>query len=191
VRNSLRSLLVAVVLVSAYAVQSVAASDDPRKDFKMRWEGRHVVLKQTLLTLVYDQRGRLGTTSRKRDGLTVARSSGAYLQFNGRYSEGDLVEKEPDRLVDVVRQTYIRGYMNDVGWYYRINPILIERYEAGTVLVVRDVELDDDGVRLSFVDDRDQDFATGLTVKWATPLSRRFTEAPLVEDLIRQYVDAL
>ena len=190
-RNCLRHLIGVVVLVSACAVQSVAASDDPRKDFENRWEGRHVVVKQTLLTLIYDQRSRLGTTSRKRDGLTVVRSSGAYLQFNGRYSEGDIVDTEPDRLIDAVRQTYLRGYMNDVGWYYRVNPILIERYEAGTILVVRDVELDDDRVRLSFVDDRDHDFATGLTVKWAMPLSRRFTEASLVEDLIQQYVDGL
>jgi hypothetical protein len=174
--------------MSAWAVQPLAASGDPRKDFEKRWESRRVVVKQTLLTLVYDERGHIGITSRKRDGLTVVTSSGAYLQFNGRYSEEDIVEREPDRLVDAVRKTYLTAYTVDSGWYYRVNPIAIERFEAGAILVVRDVQLDDDAVRLSFIDDRNREIATALTVKWAAPLSRPFA-ASLIEDLIRLYVD--
>jgi hypothetical protein len=189
VRNSPGRLLGVVVLMSAWAVPPLAASGDPRKDFEKRWESRYVVVKQTLLTLVYDERGHIGITSRKRDGLTVVTSSGAYLQFKGRYSEEDIVEREPDRLVDAVRKTYLTAYTVDSGWYYRVNPIVVERFEAGAILVVRDVQLDDHVVRLSFVDDRNREFATALTVKWAAPLSRPFAEAPLVEDLIRQYVD--
>ncbi len=91
-----------------------------------------------------------------------------------------------------IRDTYIRAYTFDIGSFHRVDPLVIERFESGTVFVVRDVRLDEDSVHLSLnavPEDRKGELATELTVRWDVPFSRGFSEAPLVEDLIRQFVD--
>jgi len=184
-------LLIALVLLMS-VVRPLAASDDAQRTFTKRWEGKQVVVKQSLLTLVYDERNRIGRYSRKRDGLIVVGVSGAHhLQFNGRDSESDIIEQDPDRLADVVRNTYIRSLDLDIGSYHKVEPIVVQRYDSGTSLVVRDVRLEEKTVTLLFTDPDGLrgEIATALTVKWAVPLSRTFTEAPLVENLIRQFVD--
>ena len=54
---------VAVVIIAlATALSTLAASESPQQAFVKRWEGQSVVVKQTLYTLVYNERGRLGNT---------------------------------------------------------------------------------------------------------------------------------
>jgi hypothetical protein len=67
------------------------------------------VLKQSLYTLVYDERSRIGKVREgKRDGLTVVTPfEGTYLQFDGRRGRDDIKETEPQRLKDAVATTYI------------------------------------------------------------------------------------
>jgi hypothetical protein len=184
-----RSLVALIILMSL--VRPMTASDDPQRAFTKRWEGKQVVVKQSLFTLVYDERNRIGHYSRKRDGLIVVGGSGAHLQFNGRDSESDIIEQDPDRLADVVRNTYIRSLDLDIGSYRKVEPIVVQRYDSGTSLVVRDVRLEEKTVTLLFTDPDGLrgEIATALTVTWPVPLSRRFAEAPLVENLIRQFVD--
>ena len=108
-----RSLVALIILMSV--VRPLTASEDPQRTFTKRWEGKRVVVKQSLFTLVYDERNRIGHYSRKRDGLIVVGLSGAHLQFNGRDSESDIIEQDPDRLADVVRNTYVRSLDLDIG----------------------------------------------------------------------------
>ena len=96
-------------MVLATAVSAVAAAENPQQAFAKNWEGRTVVLKQSLYTLVYDERSRIGRVREgKRDGLTVVTPfEGMYLQFDGRRGRDDIKETEPQRLKDAVATTYV------------------------------------------------------------------------------------
>jgi len=180
-------LVAALLGVTAHARQ-------PRREFVDSWRGRRVEIKRTLITLVYHERGRLGRIYRnKRDGLTVVTpSAGAYFQFDGRDSEQDIIARDPQQVVERIGGAYQRDEPVETGFYQRIDPQLIERYEPGGALVVRDVRIDRDRVRLSFenpaTDSPAGQIATWLTVQWPKDLSVALTEAPLIDALIRQYV---
>ena len=75
-----------LLVVSAVAIR---AAENPTAAFRREWEGRRVIVQRTLLTLVYDERSRVSTTTRgKREGLVVATRPGAIrltrLQAEGR-----------------------------------------------------------------------------------------------------------
>lgn len=181
----------AIALASAHAAP--LAADNPQQVFAKSWEGKTVVIKRTLYTLVYNERGRLGSTHKdRRDGLVVVTPfSGWYFQFDGRQSQDDLTDKDPQHLVDAVAEAY-RSDPLDVRQYQKIEPVLLARYEVGGELVVAAVRIERDTVRLLFADPRTQDNAgepaTSLTVKWPTPLSRSMAERDAVEGLITQFV---
>lgn len=70
--ESFRCRLAAPVFALASAVSVLTAAERPQQAFAKDWEGKHVVVKQTLFSLVYNQRGLFGNTvSAKREGLTV------------------------------------------------------------------------------------------------------------------------
>ena len=72
--SRLRRAALVVMLVSGPS--AIHASDSPQDAFAKRWEGRSVTVRQPLYSLVYNERGRLGTTkSARRDGLTVVTPS--------------------------------------------------------------------------------------------------------------------
>jgi hypothetical protein len=187
-----RLAALAIALASGIAV--LTAADRPQQAFAKDWEGRHVVVKQTLFSLVYNERGRLGNTvSAKRDGLTVVTPSGGiYFQFDGRQGQDDVVGRDAQHIVDAVAAAYI-GDALDVRAYRKVEPLLIARYDAGVELVVRTVRMERDTVRLSFVQmagpDGTDDPVTSLTVKWPVPLSKSFSERDVVEKLIRPFLD--
>jgi hypothetical protein len=172
-------------------------ADGARRAFTNNWEGRHVVLKRTLFTLVYNERGRLGNTrSGKRDGLIVVTPfAGSYLQFDGRDSEEDIVAPDPQRLADLVAEKYRRDHVLDTGTFQKIEPVVVAQYDAGVEFVVRGVRIDRDTVRVFFsvppAVGRDADVATSLTVKWPTPFSSTFEEGNLVDNLLRQFLTVL
>jgi hypothetical protein len=183
-----------LLIVAASTVHGLAAADSPQKTFAKSWEGKSVVVKQTLFTLVYNERGRLGkTTKGKRDGLTVVTpSAGIYFQFDGRDSEDDIIDPDPQRVFDTVGKTYLRAYSLDIGTYQKVEPVLLARHEPGAELIIRSVRVESDVVRVLFDDAAAAgkgDVATTLTVKWPVPLSSAFTERSLVENLIRRFVD--
>jgi hypothetical protein len=188
-----RRLTVTIVALAA-ALSTVAAVESPQQAFVKRWEGQTVVVKQTLYSLVYNERGRLGNTrSGKRDGLTVVTpSAGTYLQFDGRQGRDDVVEREAQRVIDSVSVAYQADSL-DVRSYRKVEPVLMTRHDAGAELVVGSVRVDRDTVRLAFAQgaalSADEDPVNALTVKWPVPLSRAFSERGLIENLIRQFVD--
>jgi len=183
------------LLIGALLSIPVSANQG-RKSFIESWQGRRVGIKRTLFTLVYDERGKLGKTYRsKREGLTVVTpSSGAYLRFDGRDSEEDIVSSDPQQMVDMINVAYRRQSSLDIGFFQRIEPTVVARYEPGGVLVVKDVRIDRDRVRLAFgraADDAEanaDEVATALTVQWPIALSAGLTERPQIEALIRQFV---
>jgi hypothetical protein len=181
--------------VLATAVPILAAAENPQQAFAKNWEGKTVVLKQTLYTLVYDERSRIGKVREgKRDGLTVVTPfEGSYLQFDGRRGREDIKETEPQRLKDAVATTYISDALFELEASRTIVPILVNRHDAGVECVVRKVQLDRYTVRLVFVSpggvDGEQDQLTSLTVKWPVPLSKSLSERDSIENLIRRFVE--
>jgi hypothetical protein len=189
----MRTIALAILIASSASV--AAGSDSTRKSFIDTWRGKRVAVKQTLYTLVYNERGRLGKTYKgKREGLVVVTpSAGTYFQFDGRDSEEDLASSDPQELMDQITESYRRQEALDIGFFLRIEPLLIVRYEAGGALVVKDVLVERTRVRISFSspagDASTDQLATALTVQWPTDLSPSLTERPLIDALIRQFVD--
>src|SRR5262249_47791748 len=90
----------------------------------------------------------------------------------------------PQEVIDQITTTYRRQLSLDIGFYLRIEPLLIVSYAPGGELVVTDVRLDRDRVRLSFgsvaSDVPAGELATALTVQWPTNLrAARAHSAPL------------
>ena len=191
----MRTTALAILLASSVGAASGAAADAARKSFVDSWLGKRVEVKRTLYTLVFNERGRLGKTYRsKREGLIVVTpSAGSYFQFDGRDSEQDIIARDPQQVIDRIGESYRRQESLEIGFYLRIEPLLIVRYEAGGALVVKEARIDRNRVRLSFgslsADSPAGEIATALTVQWPTDLSASLTERPLIEGLIRQFVD--
>ena len=189
---TLRSFHLVVALAIA-AGATVGAADTPRQQFTKTWERRTVVVKRTLYTLVYNERGRMGRTRHsRRAGLTVVTPfSGWYFQFDGRQSQDDIIDQDPQRLVDTIKTTYESDAL-DVRQYQKVEPIVVARYEVGSELLVGPIRIEGNIVRLSLVNPRSVDDdgqpATELTVKWPTPLSKSLSERQAIEGLIAQFV---
>lgn len=182
-------------IVVAAAVSALAAAESPQQAFARSWEGRTVVLKQPLYTLVYDERSRIGRVQTgKRDGLTVVTPfEGTYLQFDGRRGRDDIKDTQPQSLRDSVAIAYVGDSLLEIEASKTIEPIVITRHEAGVECVVRKIEMGRYTVRLVFAStsgiDADRGPLTSLTVQWPIPLSKSLTERALIEKLIRQFVE--
>jgi hypothetical protein len=193
--GSFLSRVTSALAVVAIAVSVLSAGENPQQAFAKNWEGRTVVLKQSLYTLVYDERSRIGKVREgKRDGLTVVTPfEGTYLQFDGRRGRDDIKETEPQRLKDAVATTYISDALFELEASRTIVPIVVNRHDAGVECVVRKVQLDRYSVRLLLASpggvDGDQDSLTSLTVKWPIPLSKSLSERDSIENLIRRFVE--
>jgi hypothetical protein len=192
-RRACREWLATVACLALLSFPLTAA-DSPQQIFARSWEGKSIVLKQALYTLVYNERGKLGNTRNgRREGLMVATpSSGAYLQFDGRQGKDDVVDKQPQRIFELVNAAYQPDNL-DVRAYRKIEPVVIHRYSAGAELIVSRVRVDRESVRVSFVQvptaDPNDDPASSLTIKWPVPFNKTFSESVLVDDLIRQFVE--
>jgi hypothetical protein len=193
--GSFLSRVTSALVVLASAVSVLSAGENAQQAFAKNWEGRTVVLKQTLYTLVYDERSRIGMVREgKRDGLTVVTPfEGTYLQFDGRRGRDDIKETEPQRLKDAVATSYISDALFELEASRTIVPILVKRHDAGVECVVRKVQLDRYSVKLLLASpggvDGDQDSLTSLTVKWPVPLSKSLSERDSIENLIRRFVE--
>jgi hypothetical protein len=192
--GSFLSRVTSALVILATAV-SVLSAENPQQAFAKNWEGRTVVLKQTLYTLVYDERSRIGVVREgKRDGLTVVTpSEGTYLQFDGRRGRDDIKETEPQRLKDAVAIAYVSESLLALEASKTIEPIVINRHEPGVECVVRKILLSRYAVKLVFASRSgvvdEQDPLTSLTVKWPVPLSKSLTERESIENLIRRFVE--
>jgi hypothetical protein len=180
------------VLVVAAAVSLDAAAPSAKKTFVSGWEGRRIVLTQPLYSIVYDERSRFLPSLKKRGkvtGLTVTTPSATYYEFEAlRESEDDIIERDPNRVVSTLRNQYRRAMHLDLGSVQDVEPLMLVRYDPGVELLVGDVQIERDRVRLSLHKERNADRVTTLTVKWPVPLSSDFTEAALVEGLLARFI---
>ena len=121
--------LAALVLASTISL-AAGGADPARKSFVASWQGKRVAVKRTMYTLVFNERGKLGKTYQaKREGLTVVTpSAGTYCRFDGRDSEGDIVGREPQEVIDQIAQSYRRQLSLDIGFYLRIEPVRARGY---------------------------------------------------------------
>ena len=189
---------VAVVALSIWFASAVGAAETPLKTFANDWQGRRVVLKRPLYSLVFDEAGRFGgKTLGKTEGLTVATPlADTYYLFDGRRGEGEVVERDLNRLLETVRTRYQRSKLMDLGTASVIAPAMVIQYQAGTELIVRTVTVtaDRDRVRLVLQNgrpDAQDDRLTSLTIQWPAALSNAFTERAQVEALIAQFLDVV
>jgi len=187
-----RTIRLAATIGIIACAWAAASADNPQQAFARRWQGRAVVLKLPLYTLVYNERGKLGTTrNNRRDGLTVVTpSNGVYYQFDGRQGRDDVAQRQVVGLVEAVNAAYQPDSL-DVRAYRKVEPIVINRYDPGAEFIVTRVLIERDIVRVAFAassSDAD-DPLTSLTVKWPVPISKSISEADLIDGLIRQFVD--
>jgi hypothetical protein len=183
---------IAAIVFVVGSMATATAADNPRETFTKAWVGKTVLLKQVLYTLSYDERGVMGDTRRdKREGLNVVTPfNGSHFQFDGRQKQDDVVEQDPQRLVDKVLAAY-RGDSLSVRSYQKVQPNLLHRYDPGVLLTVSKVRIERDFVRILFVDAKTQfgsEPAAALTVRWPTPFSRSFEEREAIEELVLQYL---
>ena len=194
--TSSRRYSVVLALALLYSAVALSAGDKPLKAFAKDWEGRRVVLKSPLYTLVYDEVGRLGVTRRgKVEGLTVATPvSGTFYRFRGRQGEAETVDRDPNQLVERISTRYKRAMHLEIGAVSMVERAMLVQYSTGAELVVQSVHTDRESVRFvlhTSESGADSNPATSLTVQWPTALSKDFTERALVEALLQQFVDVM
>lgn len=177
------------IFVVLFAVAVTATS--LQNEFEKAWLRKRVVVRTALYSLVYKEQGMLDSIAVRRDGLTVITpSSGAYFQFDGRRSVGNVVDTNVQQIAPAVTVAYLRSKHIGEGTVQMIDPVMVARYDPGTVLIVRAVrvQMSDVRVQLALPDDPEQELATSLTVHWPAPFSKSFGERPQVEQLIARYL---
>jgi hypothetical protein len=170
---------------------TTVGAESPQRAFVKAWNGQSVVLKRMLYSLIYNERGKLGTTrSGQREGLLVTTPlRGEYFQFDGRQARDTVVTNHPDSLVKAVLMQYEADSM-DVRSYRKLEPLAVHRFEPGIELVVSDVRIERDEVTLEFVEPNGgKDAVTSLRIKWPLPLAPAFGERAAVEDVLQRFVD--
>jgi hypothetical protein len=190
-RSPLRAAALVAGIALASAVTLRAADDSEKKAFVADWQGRPVVLKRTLYSVVYDERPRFAPLARqdgKIAGLTVVTPSSVYYQFDARRdSEDDIVGRDPNAVVTTLREQYRRSTHLEIGNVKDVEPVLLVRYEPGVELIVKKVQIERDRVRLLLYK-RTGETATTLTVKWPAPLTKELTESPVIEDVLGNFL---
>jgi hypothetical protein len=181
---------IAALVVLACMGMTVEA-ESPQRAFVKAWSGQSVVLKRVLYSLIYNERGKLGTTrSGQREGLLVTTAlRGDYFQFDGRQGQDTVVANDPERLTRAVFAEYEADGL-DVRPYRKLEPLGVHRFEPGIELVVRAVRIERDEVTLEFMEvSGGKDTITSLRIKWPLPLSPSFSERLPLEDVLRRFVE--
>jgi hypothetical protein len=181
-----------IILLFVLASMAVPVkADSPRQAFVKAWKGQAVLVKTALYSLVYNERGMLGNTrSGRREGLLVVTSArGGHLQFDGRQGRDTVVANDPALLVKAVSTAYEPNALEPRS-YRKIEPLAIEQFVPGAELVVSDVHIDRDEVKLEFQQsDGNKDTSTSLRIKWPLPLSPSFNERDQLEKLLRRFIE--
>jgi hypothetical protein len=179
-----------LVLLTVVALVTPAAAQNPQQSFAKAWEGRRVTVRAPIYTLVYNERGKLGTRrDGLREGLTVATASGAsYLQFDGRQGRETVVQQDPRLVLAAVNAAYEADAL-DVRAYRKLEALAVRRCDPGLPLQVMAVRMERNEVRLDLARPGGVEAITTLRVKWPTPLSKAFDERQPIEDVIQQFLD--
>ena len=187
-----RRLALTLIILILVAAPPIRAAESQAAPFRREWQDRTVSVQRTLITMVYDERGRIGATYRgKREGLTVTTpTKGYYYLFPGRQSVDDLTDTDADRLVDLVKTRYRRDRNLDSDSVQMVAPLHLIQYVRGIELVVRRVQIERSTVRLElFKIEPADEFATSLTVQWPTPFSGDLHERAELERVIRGFLN--
>jgi hypothetical protein len=184
----MKPLIVGLIVLGCLG--ATVEADSPQRAFAKAWTGRPVVLKRVLYSLIYNERGKLGTTrSGQREGLLVTTPlRGDYFQFDGRQARDTVVANNPDLLVKAVFTEYEPDAL-EVRSYRKLDPLAVHRFEPGVELIVSDVRVDRDEVKFEFVQPGGKDKLTSLRIKWPLPLSPAFEERSPLEDVLRRFVE--
>ena len=179
-----------ICLLALASGSTTLRADSPQQAFVKVWEGRPVTVKSTLYSVIYDERGRFGTSrSGLRQGVIVATPwQGTYFKFDGRQGGLDVTQRDLRGFVAAVNAAYEPNVL-DVRPYRKVEAIAINSFDPGVELRVTDVRVDRDQVWFEFATAGDVYAATGIRVKWPVPLSNRFSERALVEALIQRFVE--
>ena len=183
-----------LVFAAGLLAPTLVSSETPHEAFAKSWKGRSVVVRQALHSLVFNERGRMGTLrSSLREGLTVVTPhEGTYFQFDGRQGRDDIAGKDLQAVVNRVTEAY-RGDPLEVRSFQRVEPLLVARYDPGVELVVKSVRIEQDCVKMDLVQltspDGGQEPVTSITVRWPAPISKSLSERSLIESTFRNFVD--
>jgi DNA-binding winged helix-turn-helix (wHTH) protein len=179
-----------VVLLALALARAALASDSPQQAFARAWEGRIVTVRATLYSLIYNERGKLGTTrSGLREGLIVVTpSQGAYFQFDSRQGRNEVRQHDLQQVIAAVNAAYEKDAL-DVRPYRKLDAVGINRYDPGVELVVSAVRFARDEVQFEFAATVGGEAVTAMRVKWPVPWSKGFSERGLVEGLLQRFVD--
>ena len=188
-----RSLATALMMTTC-AASTVTGAGAGVSEFAKSWNGRRVVVKSALYTVLYDEVGRTGIHYHgKQAGLTIATPERRYYEFDGPGSDEDVVEESPNLVMSEMSTRFIRAYHLDIGIVKTITPLSLRQYEPGAILIVDSVKVDRNRVRFAFrrsdeAADEDDAFATSLTVEWPVPLSKALRERDGIEGVLLQFV---
>jgi hypothetical protein len=183
--------ILGIGLVVLACLGTPVEAESPQRAFVKAWNGQSVALKRVLYSLVYNERGKLGTTHNGlRAGVLVATPLlGEYFRFDGRHGRDTVLAKNPDLLVRAVSTEYEPDSL-DLRSYRKLEPLAVHRFEPGVALEVSDVQVERDEVTLEFVlPDGDKETMTSLRIKWPLPLSSSFSERSGIEDVLRRFVE--
>jgi hypothetical protein len=175
-----------------FMTTAFAAEVRGKKAFVSAWEGREVVLKRPLYSIVYNERVRfvpLMKRESKVTGVTVVTPTEIYYQFDSRREdEPDIRDRDPMKVITALQTQYRRSAHLDEGTVRDVEAVMLQRYEPGVVLRVDRVQVDGDRLRVFFNSGDTDDRATALTVQWPTPLSKELVEAPALEGLLGRFL---
>jgi hypothetical protein len=183
----------AALVVALVAFGAIGAAESPQRAFASDWQGRTVVIRQRLYSLVFNERGTMGHTyAGRREGLVVVTpQDGVFYQFPGRQHRDDVTLRDPGGMIEAVDREYVPDAL-DLRSYRKLEPLSLVQYDAGGELVVARAEVLKDSVRLTFSQPggpEGDDPVSHLTVRWPLLLSKAFTERPQIEQLISRYVE--
>ena len=194
---SRRSLAIALMMTTG-AASTVTGAGGGVSELAKSWNGRRVVVKSTLYTVLYDEVGRVGIHYHgKQAGLTIATPEGQYYEFDAPGSEEeDVVEQTPNDVFSEMSTRFVRAYHLDIGIVKTITPLSLRQFEPGAVLIVDSIKVDRTRVRFAFrrageARATDAAFATSLTIEWPVPLSKSLSERDGIEGVLRRFVDPI
>ena len=185
---NLRTLAAALIITCS---ASTVVSADAFSDFTRTWNGRRVVVRSPLYSVLYDEVGRMGKHYRgKLAGLTVATHAGQHYEFDGPGSDEDIAEPTPNEVMRQMSARFHRSSHLELSSVKAITPRVLRQYDPGVALIVDSVKIERNRIRFEFsqADDEKDGFATSLTIEWPAPLSKEFREREAIEGMLRRFV---
>jgi len=184
--------LLATALIIMSTASTVVGAGDALSDFTKRWNGRRVVVRSPLYSVLYDEVGRLGIHYRgKVAGLTVATHAGQHYEFDGPGSDEDIAATTPNDVMTQMSARFHRSSHLELSSVKAITPRVLRQYDPGVALIVDSVKIERNRIRFEFSEsDAQKDgLATSLTIEWPAPLSKEFREREAVEKMLRRFID--